>query len=353
MAKQVRVLLVDDDPRNIRILEEILEDNYDLSVANNGREALSECNTFLPDIILLDIMMPDIDGLSVCRKLRSNIQHKHLKVILVSGKATVEERLEGYEAGADDYITKPFDDDELLAKVEIFSRLKHAEELDEIKTNFLVSISTQIGSPLNAVMSLTDLILESDNATTEQMRLLANIQESCNNMVEKLGNFLLLKDLGNDGVNRDMSKVYISDIIEEIIDREKPNSKKRNITISNYIDDNCSVVADYNLLHKAILTITSNAIDHADNWVNVTKTIDKDYLELQISDDGPGFQLSDSIEAGKDHSLNDLLPETADYKTINLFTSSNIVEMFGGTVSVNTNTPELGTIFKIRMPLCA
>src|SRR6185295_3257899 len=107
------ILVVDDDPINTSIMEEVLGDTYLLKTATSGLEALELMNTFCPDLVLLDIMMPGMTGYETCKQIRSKPSLKYLKVVLVSAKATVSERLKGYEVGADDYVTKPFNHQEL------------------------------------------------------------------------------------------------------------------------------------------------------------------------------------------------------------------------------------------------
>ena len=124
-----KILIVDDNISNIEYLLAILEDgNYEVAKAYSGEEALTIASTFLPNIILLDIMMPGIDGYEVCQRIRETPFLKHVIVIMTSAKALVSEKLKGYRAGADDYITKPFDDEELLAKLAVYQRLRHIEE---------------------------------------------------------------------------------------------------------------------------------------------------------------------------------------------------------------------------------
>jgi len=136
-----RVLIVDDEARNQRILVETLEDLVDLRTASSGDEALTIIPDFLPDLILLDLMMPGIDGYEVCRRVRAEPKYALMKILLVSGKAMLEERLKGYEVGADDYMTKPFISEELLAKAKVFLRLSGAEkELAEINRNLDLQI---------------------------------------------------------------------------------------------------------------------------------------------------------------------------------------------------------------------
>ena len=124
MESRSRILIVDDHPTNIAIIEEVLGDDYHLATAMSGEEALAVAPRFSPHLILLDVMMPGIGGYETCRRLREHPTLYTVKILMVSAKAMKEERLEGYEVGADDYITKPFEAEELLAKVRVYLRLQ-------------------------------------------------------------------------------------------------------------------------------------------------------------------------------------------------------------------------------------
>ncbi|MBT4527280.1 MAG: response regulator [Deltaproteobacteria bacterium] len=126
-----KILLVDDEETNVLILKEILENQYQIETAYSGEEALECVKTYKPDIVLLDIMMPGIDGYEVCQKMRRDETLFHTKIILVTAKGGLKDRLHGYEIGADDYVPKPFHEEELIAKVRVFDRLNTKEQ--EIK----------------------------------------------------------------------------------------------------------------------------------------------------------------------------------------------------------------------------
>ncbi len=119
-----RVLIVDDNDLNREILEELLAEEYELALARSGEECLELLPRFSPDLVLLDIMMPGLDGYEVCRRIKSGPMGPFTQVILVSGKASAEERVRGYQFGADGYVVKPFDHEELLAKVHVHFRLR-------------------------------------------------------------------------------------------------------------------------------------------------------------------------------------------------------------------------------------
>ena len=119
-----RILIVDDSEMNREVLEHLLDDFYTLEIACCGEECLEKLPVFCPDLILMDIMMPGINGYETCRRIKSSPVGDFTQVVLISGKASTPERLEGYEVGADDYVVKPFDHDELLAKIRIHFKLR-------------------------------------------------------------------------------------------------------------------------------------------------------------------------------------------------------------------------------------
>jgi len=120
MEVQKRMLVVDDNHDNIAIAEELFSKHCDLRTAMTGKEALKIAMDFRPDIILLDIMLPDTSGYQVCRQLRKCHTLTDTKIIMVTAKGALEDRVEGYEVGANDYIVKPFDAESLLESVEFF-----------------------------------------------------------------------------------------------------------------------------------------------------------------------------------------------------------------------------------------
>lgn len=118
--KKKRMLAVDDSPNNNAIIEELFGDYYDLRTATTGEEALQIARDFQPDIVLLDIMMPGMDGYEVCRRLREHPSLSDIKILMVTAKGALEERIKGYEVGANDFITKPFEQENIQESVAFF-----------------------------------------------------------------------------------------------------------------------------------------------------------------------------------------------------------------------------------------
>ena len=117
MNAHKRILVVDDNPTNLEIFEEMLDGEYVVLTARDGAESLAIAERFSPRVVLLDVMLPGIDGYEVCRKLRGIAGMSDARIIMVSAKAMPSERVAGMNAGADAYITKPFDDAELLTAI--------------------------------------------------------------------------------------------------------------------------------------------------------------------------------------------------------------------------------------------
>ncbi len=141
-----KILIVDDEPFNLDLLEqELMEYDYVLERATDGVDALAKADDFGPDIILLDYMMPKMNGLEVVRALRQSERHKSVPVILLTAKATQEDKVAGLDAGADDYVTKPFDSFELLARVRAMLRIKELHDrLEEWNRTLADKVQEQV-----------------------------------------------------------------------------------------------------------------------------------------------------------------------------------------------------------------
>ena len=141
-----RVLVVDDIPANVKLLEARLSAEYfDVATAFSGTEALALCERAECDIVLLDVMMPDLDGLEVCRRLKSNPATHHIPVVMVTALDQPSDRIKGLEAGADDFLTKPVSDVALISRVRSLTRLKMVT--DELRMRALTSREIGIESP--------------------------------------------------------------------------------------------------------------------------------------------------------------------------------------------------------------
>jgi len=133
MARQFKILIVDDVPKNIQVIANLLGDEeYDISYATNGQQALGQIEETRFDLVLLDIMMPEMDGYEVCRNIKQKQFSNEIPIIFITAKTDEESLIEAFEAGGQDYITKPFNAPELLARVKTHLKLKAFEDSQQI-----------------------------------------------------------------------------------------------------------------------------------------------------------------------------------------------------------------------------
>ncbi|KPH65054.1 MULTISPECIES: PleD family two-component system response regulator [Pseudoalteromonas] len=146
-----RILAVDDEPFNLEIIEELLENDFDLKMASSGPECLSVVEDYDPQVILLDVSMPKMNGYEVCTKLKENPNTAHIIVMFVSARGTVEERMEGYSVGAEDYIVKPFGHEELRLK------LKNLNQIIIDKENLEQQVEEATSTAFNAMANSSEM----------------------------------------------------------------------------------------------------------------------------------------------------------------------------------------------------
>ncbi|WLE95445.1 MAG: diguanylate cyclase [Candidatus Electrothrix communis] len=129
LAEQALILIVDDNPHNLQVVANIVKENgLKVAVAQNGRQALDFLQTKLPDLVLMDIMMPDMDGLETCRRMKKNEQSRDIPVIFITALSGTEDVIRAFDAGGGDYITKPFVKEEVQARINVHLKLKKAME---------------------------------------------------------------------------------------------------------------------------------------------------------------------------------------------------------------------------------
>ena len=182
------ILIVDDLPKNLQVLGIILrEKDYEIAAAAGGRQALEMVGTRLPDLILLDVIMPEPDGFQVCEKLKASAETKDIPVIFLTARTGTEDIVKGFELGAVDYVTKPFNKAELLARVGSHLELQKAQreiiklEQKNAAMAMAVTANHEINQPLTVLRGNFDLFqntLDRTSLTDKQQKFLMKMQEA-------------------------------------------------------------------------------------------------------------------------------------------------------------------------------
>ncbi len=151
--KKPHILVVEDEAHIARMLQVLLErQGYGVRIAYTGKEALKALEAHPVELVLLDIMLPGLDGLEVCRTIKENGRLRHIPVMMVTAKDSLDEKISGLELGADDYLTKPFSNEELLARIKALLRAKRVDEE-------IIQLNREL-SALNAVVSAVNQSLD-------------------------------------------------------------------------------------------------------------------------------------------------------------------------------------------------
>ncbi len=153
-----KILLVDDEKPSLLIMKGFLEDDFDISEAANGKEALAKSEEWKPDLMLLDILMPDMSGLEVCREIKGNSRYPDISIIIVTSKMEDSSLKEGLEAGAVDYIKKPFTGTELHARVKSALSLRHSLQSLKAANQEKEQVIARLEQALGEVKTLSGLL---------------------------------------------------------------------------------------------------------------------------------------------------------------------------------------------------
>lgn len=294
------ILIVDDIPKNIQVLGNFLRtNNYRVEYATNGNQALALIGKMPFDLILLDIMMPEMNGIEVCQEIRRGEKNSNLPVIFLTAKTARESLLEGFAAGGQDYITKPFDGPELLARVKTQLELKsfrdeqkkinqwleekvqertrelreananlelanrQLESLDVAKGEFLRLVSHEIRTPLNGILGFTQLLMD-ELKSSEVADLLHYLDLSAQRLEKFSFIALQITDLMTRKPLTATEKIPVADLIEYAIGIQQKKIQEKMITVRKEGDpESCLIHGDPELLKVCFESILDNAVKYS------------------------------------------------------------------------------------------
>ena len=287
-----RILIVDDNPIMMAILEELLGDAYLLKTAGSGEEALAIAPHFQPALVLLDILLPGIDGYETCRRMRDLPGLHGTKILMLSAGTLVDERLQGYQAGADDYITKPFDPGELLAKVRVYLRLQSVETINQTKTELLLLLSHKTRTPLNGIRApLQMLVEEPDLEATTRTTLCDLVQQSANQLYKLFEKAEMLCALQCGTWDFQPMPVDLCDMIHMAIRTVTAQALERHVQIAQALPATAPMMLDTQLMQRVMLTMLENAIRFSPPHAQVVVRVQLDHAgaSITVTDQGGGI----------------------------------------------------------------
>lgn len=352
MLRHNSILIVDDHPTNVALLEDILCDDYALTTATCGQEALALAPDLRPDLVLLDIMMPGLDGYETCRRMRAHPALRHTKIILVSARALLSERLQGYEAGADDYITKPFDEDELLAKVRVYLRLKSVEEVEQLKSDLLTLLSHEARTPLNGLLpTLALLRVEQGMSAAERSLLLDMAYESTERLHRLIERGMQLSAMKAGQWKFHFVLADLQQVVHAAVRAVMPYAAARHVQIEPCLPGEALTMLDTAAIQSVCTAMLENAIRFSpvDGRVEVRVLRDHEGFCMTVSDAGEGIA-PDILSRVFEGFVQPDLQHHSEGQGLSLALARQIVLAHEGTITVQS-TKGLGTTFSVGLPL--
>lgn len=367
-----KLLIVDDLPKNLMVLGNILlKHNYQIAYARNGKEALTQATEYDFDLILLDIMMPEMDGYEVCRALRENTKTAKTPIIFLTAKNDTESIVKGFEAGAQDYVTKPFNTNELLARVNTHLELKRKrqelqalnnqleekvkertlelekankkiETLDKAKSAFLGLISHEIRTPLNGIIGFLDILKQSIEG--ENKELIDLTFEAAERLFDFSELSLLITQLNVNSYhleNKNLDFINLLNEVQEKVDKKWKEEKKIRFNLTIH-PDSPILKLDKKLMEKVLFSLIDNAVKFTSDeeaLIDLHVYNNQGYLVCEIHDKGCGFTdeaLSHAFEVFSGERQHDI-----EGYGLNLAAAKLIVQAHEGRIEVE-NKPDKG-----------
>ena len=295
---EFRILIVDDVIQNIKILGKILRTKgFLLSFSLSGEEALKIFETKPFDLVLLDIMMPGINGFDVCKQIKQQEKYKDIPIIFISASTEIQSIVKGFRLGAVDYITKPFRSEELLARVQTHLELKQTKEqlLDTIATKDKIFsiIAHDIKNPLSAINGICELLLDFyENYTKEEIvSQISEMKTSGTNLLKFLESLLEWSRIQAGRKKVNFEPMQLNMIVQSIFSLLKQQAEAKEIQLKSTIDDSTQIYGDYNMISTVIRNLVSNAIKYTyhEGKVSIHSKSINDHEEITISDTGTGI----------------------------------------------------------------
>ncbi|MEW6002106.1 MAG: response regulator [Nitrospirota bacterium] len=352
MNDKNKILIIDDNVDTVELLKKRLRsEGYDTSEAYDGEEGLKKVPEYNPDLIVLDVMMPKLDGFEVCQRLKSDENTKYIPVLMLTAKVEVEDKVKGLDIGADDYIAKPFDYKELSARVRSLLAIKAARErlVEEEKTEALEKMMDQVAhetrNPLTAIGGFASRVCESlpeGDPNKKYMEMIIEDVARLENMIKQL---IKLKTMAISY----LELTNVNDIILDALDMFKEEFKNEGIEVKTDLMDNLPLVtADKEQIKLVLSKLIKNSIEAMRNKVRILKVTGRTsngYVEILVSDTGKGIS-RENIKNIFDPFFTSKMYGPG----LGLTFALKIIQAHKGTITVESE-PGKGATFTIKLPV--
>ncbi len=362
------ILAVDDEQLNLELLRFILErNNFEYKGISDDDYLFELLEERLPDLILLDVIMPRIEGFELCEKVKSFAKYKDIPVIFLTGKVNIKDKVKGFEVGGVDYVTKPFNEQELIARIETHIELRRArnqieqqaenlKQSNALKDRMFSIIGHDLRSPLSAAKLKMDFIMrgiidpKSDEFVDGTVfELLKTMDEALN----LLQNLLGWAKSESDQIQVIPENLDLKDIVEQTFRLLKLGSEHKKIELVNSIPDATFVHADLNTTKTVLRNLLSNAIKFTpvEGRIKVQGILKDDRIIVEVKDNGQGIPKEDiSKILNPNEHFSKLGTEKEPGTGLGLVLCQNFVNKNGGQLKIRSTVGK-GSTFYFDLPL--
>lgn len=361
--KKPLILIVDDTPKNIQVLSNVLYDKgYNICIATSGKQALESVNTEAPDLILLDIQMPEMDGFEVCKILKSNSDTKKIPILFLTAMIESEKIVQGFELGAVDYITKPFNVAELIVRVAAHIEIKQSreklQELNTTKDKFFSIIAHDLRNPFGGIMGLSEImelkLAENKIEDVPEFKKYTQMIFSTSKTAFELLNNLMQWARSQTGeINFDPQKIPVETMISDTIQLVEGIAFKKNITIEKVLNNTQTIYADISLTNTVLRNLLTNAIKFTPHNGKITVSAQEkdEFLEITVMDNGVGIDPKYMNKIFRiDSKFSSLGTDKEKGTGLGLILCKEFVEKQGGTIWVESELGK-GSKFIFTLPI--
>lgn len=361
MEETPRVCIVDDNLIARETLADLLyPENYELMLVESGPSLLARIDQIKPDVLLLDVMMPGMNGFEICQRLRSQPKWQHVPIIMVTALDSKDSLVRGLDAGADEFISKPVNGSELRARVRSMLRIK--QQYDELlatlqlREDLAHMLIHDMRTPLATISLYTGLILQRNNLAIKDKEGMENIQSQVRHLESFVNDMLLVAKMEQDKLILNCSEQDLGILIGKTVYQYEQLANLKNITITTEIpQEKRPLSLDANLISRTLDNLLSNALKFSPAGSNIQVCLT--YLEqaevdltarIQIIDQGPGIPEKERRNIFDKFKIISLKQQGLTQIGLGLALCRKVVEAHGGQIYVASNIPT-GSVFTVEL----
>ncbi|WP_190810959.1 hybrid sensor histidine kinase/response regulator [Flagellimonas sp. S3867] len=362
------ILAVDDEQLNLELLRFILERNdFQFEGTSDDDYFFELLKQRKPDLILLDVIMPRIEGFELCEQIKAINAYKDIPIIFLTGKVNVKDKVKGFEVGGVDYVTKPFNEQELIARIQthveliraknqIEEQAQNLKQSNDLKDRMFSIIGHDLRSPLSAAKLKMDFIMRGIIDPKDDKFLDETVYDLLKTMDEALN--LLQNLLGwakseSDQIQMIPEKLNLNDLVEQTFRLLKLGSDHKKIEMQNNVPEEVFAFADNNMIKTVLRNILSNAIKFTplDGVIKINSKQTKEHVVIEIEDNGNGIPKADikKILNPNEH-FSKLGTEKEPGTGLGLILCQNFVQKNGGNLKIRSKVGE-GSTFYFDLPI--